>query len=163
MACGKETSIELRAIIVALSRAGFPLILPLFPSTISRIITRYIKLGTLSSHYPGRKPALSSRERRHLVSSVLRNRFAPTRQRLADLNLQYKSKSSQLFPRYPDTRFYFKYPHSSDIIEVCFQLSESPIEILHTRLDSEMQRLSKLGSPELSQSLTERVLCLKVR
>jgi len=80
MARGKETSIELRTIIVALSKAGFPnfkvaSILTRDPSTISRVITRYIKLGTLS-HHPGRKSALNNRERRHLVSSALRDRFA---------------------------------------------------------------------------------------
>jgi len=92
MARGKQTSTELRAIIVALSKAGFPnfqiaSILKRNASTISKVIIRYIKLGTLSSHHPGRKPTLNNREHRHLVSSVLRNRFAPTRQHLADLNL----------------------------------------------------------------------------
>jgi len=55
MARGKQTSIELRAIIIALSKAGFPnfrvaSIPKRNASTISKVIIRYIKLGTLSSH-----------------------------------------------------------------------------------------------------------------
>jgi len=89
---GKETSIELRAIIVALYKAGFTptAISPIVSrprQTISSIINRYHTTGTLNSTHPGRRRILDKRSVRQLVNGVRRDRFASTRQQLTDLGL----------------------------------------------------------------------------
>jgi transposase len=89
---GKETSVQLRAIIVALYKAGFTAtaISPIISrprQTVSTIIHRYHTTGTLSSTHPGRRRILDERGVRQLLNGVRKNRFASTRQHLTDLGL----------------------------------------------------------------------------
>jgi len=89
---GKETSVELRAIIVALYKAVFSA--TAISATVSRprqtvstIINRYRTIGTVSSIHLGRRRVLDERSVRQLVNGVRKDRFASTRQHLTDLGL----------------------------------------------------------------------------
>jgi transposase len=104
---GKEISLELRSVIIALSKTGsfshhgIANIVRRNRSTISKIITRYKTHGTLSSAPRiGRPPKISARDKRRLLYVGIRNRFSTATQVLDQADLSgtiTPSRANQLF------------------------------------------------------------------
>ena len=104
---GSDTSLELRAIIVSLSKVksftqrAIARIVCRTPSTVSKILSRYKTLGTLSSApHPGRPPKVSPRDKRHLLHISLHERFRSATQVLDSANLSGQitpSRANQIF------------------------------------------------------------------
>ena len=92
---GSDTSLELCVIIISLSKAkSFTqqaiarISVHRTPSTVSKILSRYKTLGTLSSApCPGRLPKVSLRDKQHLLCISLHEQFCSATQVLDSANL----------------------------------------------------------------------------